>query len=188
MDLNKDETLYLRDKFPRLTHNRESGSITGMIRIAACYNEQTKKFFRDHKELPEEEQKNFIEASFDIKIEPQPEGEIPKVYETGGKMDAMASDLGIPREDLHVNPDGSCCLGIFRSPARIKDLQTIQGILEVTESFFYHATFRARHGREPWPGLGHGPQGEIEHRKVGRNAPCPCGSGKKHKKCCLTYR
>jgi preprotein translocase subunit SecA len=22
-------------------------------------------------------------------------------------------------------------------------------------------------------------------RKVGRNDPCPCGSGKKHKKCCL---
>jgi uncharacterized protein YecA (UPF0149 family) len=21
--------------------------------------------------------------------------------------------------------------------------------------------------------------------KVGRNDPCPCGSGKKHKKCCL---
>lgn len=24
-----------------------------------------------------------------------------------------------------------------------------------------------------------------EHRKVGRNDPCPCGSGKKYKKCCL---
>jgi preprotein translocase subunit SecA len=23
------------------------------------------------------------------------------------------------------------------------------------------------------------------HRKVGRNDPCPCGSGKKYKKCCL---
>ena len=22
--------------------------------------------------------------------------------------------------------------------------------------------------------------------KVGRNDPCPCGSGKKHKKCCLS--
>jgi hypothetical protein len=22
-------------------------------------------------------------------------------------------------------------------------------------------------------------------KKVGRNDPCPCGSGKKHKKCCL---
>lgn len=24
-----------------------------------------------------------------------------------------------------------------------------------------------------------------ETAKVGRNEPCPCGSGKKHKKCCL---
>jgi uncharacterized protein YchJ len=23
------------------------------------------------------------------------------------------------------------------------------------------------------------------HPKVGRNEPCPCGSGKKYKKCCL---
>ena len=25
----------------------------------------------------------------------------------------------------------------------------------------------------------------IGSRKVGRNDPCPCGSGKKYKKCCL---
>lgn len=25
-----------------------------------------------------------------------------------------------------------------------------------------------------------------ESPKVGRNDPCPCGSGKKHKKCCLS--
>ncbi|MBU3936143.1 MAG: SEC-C domain-containing protein [Proteobacteria bacterium] len=24
--------------------------------------------------------------------------------------------------------------------------------------------------------------------KVGRNDPCPCGSGKKHKKCCLNKK
>jgi uncharacterized protein YecA (UPF0149 family) len=24
----------------------------------------------------------------------------------------------------------------------------------------------------------------VEHVKVGRNDPCPCGSGKKYKKCC----
>jgi len=30
------------------------------------------------------------------------------------------------------------------------------------------------------------PLGTIKHRpKIGRNAPCPCGSGKKYKKCCL---
>ncbi len=26
--------------------------------------------------------------------------------------------------------------------------------------------------------------GEVVHRKVGRNEPCPCGSGRKFKKCC----
>jgi len=29
-------------------------------------------------------------------------------------------------------------------------------------------------------------QSPIKHReKIGRNEPCPCGSGKKYKKCCL---
>jgi len=26
--------------------------------------------------------------------------------------------------------------------------------------------------------------GEVARRKIGRNEPCPCGSGKKYKKCC----
>jgi hypothetical protein len=25
----------------------------------------------------------------------------------------------------------------------------------------------------------------MESQKIGRNVPCPCGSGKKYKKCCL---
>ena len=28
------------------------------------------------------------------------------------------------------------------------------------------------------------PKTKITEKKVGRNEPCPCGSGKKHKKCC----
>jgi SWIM/SEC-C metal-binding protein len=28
------------------------------------------------------------------------------------------------------------------------------------------------------------PKTRIAEKKVGRNAPCPCGSGKKYKKCC----
>jgi yecA family protein len=30
------------------------------------------------------------------------------------------------------------------------------------------------------------PQVPIRHKKIGRNTPCPCGSGKKYKKCCAT--
>jgi preprotein translocase subunit SecA len=38
--------------------------------------------------------------------------------------------------------------------------------------------------------LSHGDEGDRpapvkrEGRKIGRNDPCPCGSGKKYKKCC----
>jgi uncharacterized protein YecA (UPF0149 family) len=28
------------------------------------------------------------------------------------------------------------------------------------------------------------PQAPLRVEKIGRNDPCPCGSGKKHKKCC----
>ena len=30
--------------------------------------------------------------------------------------------------------------------------------------------------------------GDLPGRRVGRNAPCPCGSGRKYKKCCLGRR
>lgn len=29
------------------------------------------------------------------------------------------------------------------------------------------------------------PQPQLGSPKVGRNDPCPCGSGKKYKKCCM---
>jgi preprotein translocase subunit SecA len=29
------------------------------------------------------------------------------------------------------------------------------------------------------------PQPVVKAKKIGRNDPCPCGSGKKYKKCCL---
>jgi preprotein translocase subunit SecA len=32
---------------------------------------------------------------------------------------------------------------------------------------------QGRHGEEP-----------LRSKKVGRNEPCPCGSGRKYKKCC----
>ncbi len=30
-----------------------------------------------------------------------------------------------------------------------------------------------------------GPVAQVKSDKVGRNEPCPCGSGKKYKKCCM---
>ena len=42
-------------------------------------------------------------------------------------------------------------------------------------------------GNFPWqPGKGPGKKEQKAAPKVGRNEPCPCGSGKKYKKCCGT--
>jgi uncharacterized protein YecA (UPF0149 family) len=50
------------------------------------------------------------------------------------------------------------------------------------------------HVHGPWCAHGHdhghhhhGAQAPLVRAapKIGRNDPCPCGSGKKHKKCCL---
>jgi uncharacterized protein YecA (UPF0149 family) len=46
---------------------------------------------------------------------------------------------------------------------------------------------RARRPREAYANAPDGPQPRTIIRKgpkIGRNDPCPCGSGKKYKKCC----
>ncbi|MGB9619884.1 MAG: SEC-C metal-binding domain-containing protein, partial [Armatimonadota bacterium] len=40
-------------------------------------------------------------------------------------------------------------------------------------------------GSESGPRRGAIPVAAGKHGKIGRNDPCPCGSGKKFKKCCL---
>ncbi|WP_339133381.1 MAG: SEC-C metal-binding domain-containing protein [Candidatus Electrothrix sp. GW3-4] len=35
----------------------------------------------------------------------------------------------------------------------------------------------------PWNSAS--PTRQVIKKKIGRNEPCPCGSGKKYKKCCL---
>ena len=59
----------------------------------------------------------------------------------------------------------------FFSPENLNYLKKISGEIQ------------PEHGTQstaPWSALE-----EPEKRKVGRNDPCPCGSGKKYKKCCL---
>lgn len=56
--------------------------------------------------------------------------------------------------------------------------------------FFEHADKRFKELAAEWkrqqiPQLSHPPRQETPH--VGRNDPCPCGSGLKHKKCCGKY-
>lgn len=104
---------------------------------------------------------------------------------------------------------GEGCLsfpGLFVSVPRfehitIKNNVIREGILEEETLYFYYSKDEKENGNDGILALA--VQHEIDHfsgktildykvikepaksNKVGRNEPCPCGSGKKYKKCCL---
>ncbi|NNF97858.1 MAG: hypothetical protein HKM93_00625 [Desulfobacteraceae bacterium] len=81
-------------------------------------------------------------------------------------------------------------LGTKKNPARIR-VQTEERMMELT-AVFKENGWNFIIGLEPDEAeditdleLLQNPQKTmIAEKKVGRNEPCPCGSGKKYKKCC----
>ncbi len=62
--------------------------------------------------------------------------------------------------------------GALNTQLQPEELQALRKIQDDTEEDF----------EEPPPI----PRPVVNESKVGRNDPCPCGSGKKYKKCCLS--
>ena len=69
-------------------------------------------------------------------------------------------------------------------------IETLAGGLSIEEEMGVKDALNARAQREDLDPI-YGPDGEalidkpvVATAKVGRNDPCPCGSGKKYKKCC----
>ena len=86
---------------------------------------------------------------------------------------------GAVRHSIEVSPSGraaklrtSVCFGETGLP-----LEQLSGALD---------TLRASHRVSRGDAADQGPTRPLhsENGKIGRNAPCPCGSGKKYKKCC----
>ncbi len=81
-------------------------------------------------------------------------------------------------------------LGTEKKPA-VVNVQTEERLKEVA-SIFKENGWKYIIGLEPdkpeditdLEELLNPPKPKIAEKKVGRNEPCPCGSGKKYKKCC----
>ena len=102
--------------------------------------------------------------------------------------------------ELMANIKGEVCHNLFRSTS---NLEAFGAFLQSLPQFLIHADetgaqtteHRGQPGQRPPSATSEGEGGEIsmasalqparrEVPKVGRNEPCPCGSGKKFKNCC----
>lgn len=83
---------------------------------------------------------------------------------------------------LQLSPDeiNNWIIKEFLSTQKPKDAEII--CFDLIDAFVHHAPAWINKGRT-LEHLMHKTITRTEH-KVGRNDPCPCGSGKKHKKCC----
>jgi uncharacterized protein YecA (UPF0149 family) len=59
--------------------------------------------------------------------------------------------------------------GLYSESGRTQDLETLQADLQISEVEYDKSGQKTEQAKKV---------------KVGRNEPCPCGSGKKYKKCC----
>lgn len=163
--------LEVEKHFPNLF--LEDDFIKGEINICAVYD--GKKLIHNPSTENKEKYKNtFVQDVYEIRVCLANS----KVYEIGNKIEKCA--------DNHFNNDKSCCLGLF---TKSKPKTLLEFIKNYVCPFFVWQAYKEKYKKiPPWGEWSHGKTGINEFyqeiNKIGRNDMCPCGSGKKYKKCC----
>ncbi len=197
MRITDSDIRWLRLHFPNLYYDADSHKILGELDFRAVYDQVSGKVTIAGLA---EETDFLIQDVFEIEIyvDDLDMNGWPKVFEVGGKYRRIAEKCEVPIIDLHIYPHNhACCLGLkYRDNQRL----CIEDFLdELVIPFFYRLSYTDKFGidrarRDLWGEYSHGDKGQIEHfleivdiarHNPGRNDPCPCGSGKKYKKCHL---
>ncbi len=88
------------------------------------------------------------------------------------------------RVSLTVNGTYMEVVEFFQKPSGIHHKRTVTGIVELYENILTTWASYAE-GDNDFSGFDDELSQPRTSVKIGRNEPCPCGSGKKYKKCCL---
>jgi len=195
---------WLRASFPSLVYDQNAQRIIGELDFCACFDSTTNRVRIEGLERDDtiRNSDSVICDVFEIEIRLdadsiRPNG-WPKVFEVGGRANVISKKCCVKKIDLHFySDDDSCCLGI--KYAREKNLTIARFLYKLVIPFLYRLSYTEQFGIEAarndlWGEYSHGNSGFMEYErnishlashKVGRNGPCPCGSGAKYKNCCL---
>lgn len=201
MEHSQEEFDKVKTWFPGLDYYPDDNRISGSLTISTCrYKEKKNENLIAWEIEPcSPDQSECITGEYLIEIDLDQEGEYPKVYEIGEKIERLANELKKRVIDLHLYPqDKRCCLGISFNPRT----SLSEFILYDVYPYFVWQSYYYKYKKTPPCGeYSHGIKGRKEATedykkkiefyknkivgKTGRNSPCPCGSNKKYKKCCL---
>ena len=197
MKITDKEIEWLGLHFPNLQYEEDSQKIAGELDFCAAYDSESGKVIVGDTARKED---RFIRDVFEIEIclKILDTNGWPRVYEVGDRHRQIAKKWNIEIIDLHVSSDdGMCCLGIKYGDKRNFSIRSF--LPELVIPFFYRLSYTEKFGiaasrNDLWGEYSHGEKGRWEYlteisnfagQNPGRNDLCPCGSGKKYKKCHL---
>ncbi len=190
MKVTDEEIVTIENHFPDLFINTDRSKILGELSFDARYDGK-QLHLNPSKQKDGEVFHGYYEIA--VLLNRLNVYGLPSVFETGGKIIRFCQKNKIHPADLHLNRNGSCCLGIF-TPVESANMTLYTFIIEVVFSFFAWQAYATTYKKKaPWGEYSHAAWGFIEKNNdillsmqtAGRNDPCPCGSGLKFKKCCL---
>ena len=196
--LGRTDLAWLAASFPQLRCELDAGLMVGQMELSAAYDRDLEKLHIGGDDVTRS-MGTYLRDTFTIRVElnnPDLNG-LPKVYETGGRHEQIAARENVPPADLHLYPDGACCLGLQALADRQISLQEFMD--ERVLPFFYRLSYVDKHGwalarKGLWDEYSHGDHGIDEYLAdvakvagvdLGRNDQCACGSGRKYKQCHL---
>ena len=185
---------------PRMECDQTAGVIAGTLDMRAAWDPESGELVVN----PQKATRWLIEDSCDLRIFLQYParwiGDIPHrsppVFEVGGRTRALAARTGTSLADLHMYPDGECCIGIDVAPPDRNHFDLARFVEIEIISWFYRFAYAERFGlerarRDLWNEYDHrrGPQQHIAFlqwiaaQKPKNNSPCPCESGIEYLRC-----
>ena len=184
--------------FPGLVYDEDANEIAGEIAFCAAYDSRIDRVWIGNDDASRQ-LVSFLCDSYSLSIDLNSIGSNgwPRVYEVGGRHQAISIKHNVDTIDLHFYPDESCCLGIRFSPERFLTIERLMD--ELVIPFLYRLSYVDKKGlaaakEDLWGEYGHGDDGIRQYmnemlgmvsRDPGRNELCPCGSGRKFKRCHL---
>ena len=196
MNLVLEDISWLATTFPGLLYKPERKEIIGKLRFRAAFDRDSGELkwggIHDYTGMD-----TYLSDSFEIRIDLSSSGlgGWPKAYEVGGRCGEIAALNCCNLIDLHLYPDGACCVGLRLT--RELGLTLQRYMCDLVLPFFYRLSYVGLFGLEVarknlWGEYAHGEAGEIEYIaeliRLGDTSPqlrepCPCGSGKTYKQC-----